>query len=301
MSEYVYINRAMVPEKIARVSPSDRGFLLGDGLFETILARSGNPVFLEAHLKRLQKGLHDLGFDSASLQKFFTDIKDGIIPKLIKKNGLSARDARVRITISRGPSSGGLAPSAGSPPTIIISAGPVDTKKIHDKVTMGIMAITIKGLRPALPGVKSLNFMPNILGARLAKKSGAEECFFLAEDNKTLLEGTSSNIFILRNKELQTTPAAKNIGGPGVLAGVVRETVLDTAAEVGLSARENWFTMEDLTRSEEVFITNSISGIVPVIMVDGRPAGKGEAGEITKKLQGIYKNKTSYFLLEKRK
>ncbi len=301
MSEYVYSNGVILPLTEACISPYDRGFLLGDGIFETIMACNGSLLFLNAHLSRLKKGLQDLDFRTASLQEFFEDINGDLISRLIKKNKLQETSARVRITISRGTFAGGLAPPADSKPTVIICAAPIDTKFIAEKNKKGISAITIGGIRPALPGVKSLNFMANIMGANMANKAGAGEGFFIAEDKKTVLEGTSSNIFILRAGVLQSTPAAAEPGGPGALAGVVRDIVLQMAAEAGLAAEEKWFTINDLLKAEEVFITNSISGIVPVIEVDSKPIADRKKGSITEKLQKNYEKKTSYFLLEKRK
>ncbi len=295
MKNYFYINGNIVPDKDAYISPSDRGFLLGDGLFETILAVEGVPLFLESHLTRLKKGLTAILFEPSSTQRLFKDIKDGVITRLIKKNGLSKKQARIRITISRGTGSGGLAPSSDASPTVIISTSPVDIKKIERKVTLGIAAITIKGLRPALPGVKSLNFMPNILGAARAKNAGAEEGFFLAPDTRTVLEGTSSNIFIFTEGRLLSTPAATEIEGPGVLAGVVRQFVLEQAKKMKVLTKECWFTVADIMAAEEVFITNSISGVVPVIRVDSRGIGDGKIGEITKGFQKEYNKKISAF------
>ncbi|MFQ5427852.1 MAG: aminotransferase class IV [Thermodesulfobacteriota bacterium] len=299
--KYIYINGRITSEDEARVSPSERGFLLGDGLFETIMAREGRPLFLEAHLKRLRSGLKALGFEADTLQVLFKDIEEEIISRLLNKNELAEKEARVRITISRGCAEGGLAPASDCKPTVIISAAPVDTKLIARKANLGIPAITIKGLRPAMPGVKSINFMPNIIGAGMAKKAGAGEAFFLAEDNKTLLEGTSSNIFILREGELLTPPAAREPGGPGALPGVVRQVVLEVAKERKIPAKEKWFTIDELLTAEEAFITNSISGVVPIVEVDSEPIAEGRPGKITRKMQEDYKKKTSCFLLEKRK
>jgi len=293
MKSYVYINGVIAPEEDARVSPSDRGFLLGDGLFETVMAVEGVPLFLDAHIKRLKKGLKALFFEPASMQGLFRDIEDGVIARLLEAKGLSGEKARVRITISRGIGSGGLAPLSATPPTIIISASPVDMEKISRRQDLGIRAIIIKGFRPALPGVKSLNFMPNIIGARMAVEKKAGEGFFLAEDNRTVLEGTSSNIFIVTKGGLLTTPAAIETGGPGVLPGVVRQVVLGLAVETEIPAEQSWFTTEDLQTAAEVFITNSISGVVPVTEIDSRPVAEGKPGRVTRLLQKEYEKKIS--------
>ncbi len=296
MRDYVYINGEILPEEEARISPADRGFLLGDGLFETILARKSRPLFLKEHLMRLRWGLKNLAFEAPPLASLFSDIKKGLISRLIKKNRLEDKDTRIRITISRGPGSGGLSPSPPCRPTVIISAAPVDHEKIGRKVTEGISAITLKGLRPALPAIKTLNFMANILGASVAKKAGAEEGFFTAPDNNTILEGTSSNVFIVTSTGLKTTPQALKIGEDGVLPGVVRKVVLELALEKKIPAQKTWFTTTDLMAAKEVFITNSISGVVPVIRVDSKAIGDGSVGSLTREMQKGYEKKISAFL-----
>jgi len=295
MSSYVYIKVVIRTEEEARLSPADRGFLLGDGLFETILARKGRPLFLKEHMMRLRCGLKDLAFNEAALQGFFQEIEGNLISKLIKKNRLEDNDTRIRITISRGISRGGLAPSPACEPTVIISAAPVENKKIGRKVTEGISAITLKGLRPALPMIKTLNFMPNILGASRAKKTGAEEGFFTAPDDNTILEGTSSNIFIVTKDRLLTPPAASEIGDAGALPGVVRKVVLELALEKKILAQKTWFTTTELLTAKEVFITNSISGVVPVVSVDSEPIGDGSVGSLTREMQEGYEEKISAF------
>ncbi len=291
MKKYVYMKGNIIAEEAAPVSPLDRGLTLGDGIFETVLARNGSPVFLESHLARLRSGLTVLGFELRKLSAFFTDIQAGAITKLMEKNGLAETTARVRITITRGETAGGISAITDATPTTLITAAPVDLEKIRVKTENGISAVTVKDIRPALPGVKTTNFMPNILAACRARERGAGEAFFLGADNRTILEGTTSNIFIVKDGRLLTTPAAQKPQGPGALAGVVRQNIMDLAKKNNLATIEGWFTTYDLYNAEEVFITNSISGLVPVIKVDAAEINNKKPGEITRLLQGKYREK----------
>jgi D-amino acid aminotransferase len=281
----------MTTEETARISPLDRGLTLGDGIFETVLAQNGSPVFLESHMARLRSGLTALGFEIKKLSALFDKIQGGAITRLIEKNGLAKTTARVRITITRGATKGGLSAVTGSAPTTLITAAPVDLEKIREKTENGIRAVTVKDIRPALPGVKTTNFMPNILAACRARESGAGEAFFLGADNRTVLEGTTSNVFIVKDRQLVTTPAAQKPQGPGALAGVVRQKIIDLAKKNNLAVREDWFTTDDLYHADEVFITNSISGLVPVIKADAATINNNKPGEITRLLQKKYREK----------
>ncbi len=293
MKKYVYMNGNMMAEEAARINPLDRGLTLGDGIFETVLARDGSPVFLESHMARLRSGLRALGFEMKKLSAFFKDIGGGVITKLLTENGLAETTVRVRITITRGETAGGLSAITGGAPTTLITAAPVDLEKIRVKTEKGISAITVRDIRPALPGVKTTNFMPNILAACCAREAGAGEAFFLGPDNRTVLEGTTSNVFIVKDRQLVTTPAAQKPQGPGALAGVVRQNILDLAEKNNLTAIEDWFTTDDLCNADEVFITNSISGLVPVIKTDAAEISDKKPGEITRLLQKKYREKLS--------
>ncbi len=291
MKNHVYLNGRIVSEKETRLSPLDRGLTLGDGIFETVLARKGRPVFLDNHMGRLCAGLKALGFEKEKLENFFADIEGGIITELLGENKLDESTARVRITITRGLAEGGLSAIRDADPTTIITTAPVDMEKIREKREQGITAITIKGIRPALPGVKTTNFMPNIIAAVMARGRGAGEAFFLGTDNKTVLEGTTSNVFIVSGGRLFTPPAATRPAGPGALAGVVRQTILELAKESKINAMEDWFTVDELYHAGEAFITNSISGLVPVVKTDDCKIENGRPGKTTRTLQKKYEEK----------
>ncbi len=291
MKKYVYIDGRICEEKEAALSPLDRGITLGDGIFETILLLKGRPVFLGLHLERLFSGLRALNFEVSRLGAFFDEVGKGLVTDLAKKNGLEDTLARLRITITRGTIQGGLSAVREAAPTRLITVAPIDIERIETKKRRGIKAITVDGLRPALPGVKTTNFMPNILAACRARDRGAQEAFFLGPDNKTVLEGTTSNLFIVKKDRLITTPAAEKPEGPGVLAGVVRQTILELTERQKIPAEENWFSTDDLYEADEAFITNSISGVVPVVKTDDCKIGDGRPGETTRTLQKKYEEK----------
>lgn len=278
MKNYVYLNGKIVPEDKACISVFDRGLSYGDGLFETMLASVGSVRFLKEHIERLKKGALAIGIPKGALKILEEDIRGGVIKKLLKINGLSSRAAYLRITVTRGVDKGGHLPSKGLNPTIIIITKPVDIETVSKYRKRGVKAVLIKGCSPALPHVKSLNYLPNVLGRIEAKKRKAVEGIFVNEDS-SLLEGTSTNIFLLIKGVLKTPPLSR------VLPGITRQLVITLAGKNGIRVEETTVYTKDLKNAEEAFLTNSILGIVPLIGVESWIIGDGTPGPATRSLQ----------------
>lgn len=280
-SKTVYINGAIVPEKRARISIFDRGFLYGDGVFETLKYSNGQTAFMDEHAERLLKNLALIGIPAKGVKKLIADIKDKIIDRLIEKNGLAGKNAYVRITVTRGLDIGGLLPSPGISPTCVIAVKAIDDRFIRRIQKNGVKAVTVSGLTRALPSIKSLNFLPNVLGKMEARRRGAHEGIFTGK-NGHVTEGTSTNLFIVKENRLLTPPASNAIGMDGALPGVMRQAVIKMAKTLGIPFKEKTIKKKDLLTCDEAFLTNSIIEAVPLIKVDGRVIGSGRPGDITR-------------------
>lgn len=278
----VYINGSIVPENRAAVSVFDRGLNYGDGLFETMKAECGKVEFLKDHLSRLKKGLRLLGFPAGSLKPLEHDIKDGAVQRLLKANGLHAKTACLRMTVTRGTDPDGHLPKKTAP-TVIMVAKPIDTDYVSRIRTHGVSAILLRGCGPAMPGVKSLNYLPSVIGKAEAARSGAVEGIFIGPDS-SLREGTSSNIFVVSGGALVTPPVSSETD-EGVLPGVIRKAVIRLAMKKGLPVREARVCAKDLRSCSEAFLTNSIWGVVPLISVDKKKVGSGRPGEVARLMQ----------------
>lgn len=280
---YVCINGSFVPEDRAFISVFDRGLNYGDGVFETIRADRGTVHLLDEHLKRLEKGTKAIGIAQAPLKGFFDAVKNGAIETLLKKNGLSKSAASVRITVTRGVDKSALAPSRGLTPTVIIITRPLDAALISKLQKKGVKAVLLKDYSPAIPGIKSLNFLPNVIGKMEALRKGSAEGIFIGADS-TVREGTSANIFLASMGAVKT-PAPGVAVSEGVLPGVMRAAVIRLAKKTGLDVKEAALHEDEILVAEEAFLTNSIIGVVPLIMVDSKPVGGGRPGKITRILQ----------------
>ena len=280
----VFINGKILPEDKACVSVFDRGLSYGDGIYETMKARDGQPLFLNEHLKRLRTGGRFLGL--TGIKGFEDMIRGGALQKLLNANGLGRGEAYVKLLVTRGTDKAGHLPAKGISPTLIIIAKPIDTALIRGIQEKGVSAVFVDDVLPALPGVKSLNYLPSVLARMKANRRRAFEAIFVKDG--FVEEGSSSNVFIVKGGKLLTPPLS---GTPseGVLAGVTRAAVMIASKKNGITVRETRLRPKDLYRADEAFITNSIMDAVPLVAIEGKKVGGGRPGMLTRLMQELLK------------
>lgn len=272
---YVYINGDFVTEKDAAVSIFDRGFLYGDGVFETLRAYNGKVFRLKEHLERLWAGVQYLKINLCdeieSLERVITD--------LLRVNHLS--EAYIRITVTRGMASRGIDIDVDSSPTVIIFAR--NFQQIERELyNNGVRLILSKRISQRVPdeyNLKSINFLNNILAKYEATKNGAFDAIMLNKDGY-ITEGSICNIFFVKDRVIYTPSLSS-----GVLRGVTREVIKEISSEIGFEIKEKEVSLKELMVCDEVFITNTLIEIMPVKEIDGRYF---EIGPITKKIQFLY-------------
>lgn len=275
----VYLDGRVVDASQARVSVFDRGFLFGDGVFESMRSLRGHVFRLERHLARLQQ--------SASLIELTLPLTEvafrAAIDSLLQANGL--REARLRLTVTRGPGRPGDYVEATGPPTTVITASSFQEldPRLYERgvsvVTSSRCAIPIAAINPA---IKSISRLASVLARREASRAGAFESLLLNTDG-CVTEGTASNLFLVVGGAL-STPATAD----GSLPGVTREAVIELAGKAGLHTAEERVPAARLAQAEEVFLTNTSWGVLPVAAVDGRPVASGLAGPVGRMLRDAY-------------
>ena len=216
-----YINGKFVSEEKASVSVFDRGFSYGDGLFETIRARDGRPLLLAEHLQRLRAGAEAIRLSKKTLNTLLINIDEKLIARLLKANGLTDNESYVKIIVTRGVDRGGPLPSSGLNPTIIILTKPLDPAFLERVRGKGLKAALIRGFAPALPAIKSLNYLSNVLARMDADDAGADEGLFTTPKGR-VTEGTSTNLFIVLKGILRTPLLTKE----ALLPGTTRDAVM---------------------------------------------------------------------------
>jgi len=275
---HVWVDGRLLPAEGAHLSVFDRGFQLGDGVFETLRVRGGRPTELEEHLARLRRSADGLGIE-------LPDALDRQIPagiaELLTAEGLGGPegDASVRITVSRGVFVGrGLLPPDEHPdPTIAIQAWPVPpTPAAHLEQGLHLVASRVRrDPENPLSALKTISRADYVYARVEARSAGADDALFLTTDG-FLSEATSANVFLIRGEEL-ATPAL----GCAILPGTTRSWILRWAEVVGLAPQEAWLTTRDLADADEAFISSSVAGILPVTRFEGAPIGDGRPGNWT--------------------
>jgi branched-chain amino acid aminotransferase len=275
----VGIDGEVVDPGEARVSVFDRGFLYGDGLFETIRVYGGRPFRAREHVERLEWSAERLRLDLGMGL-------DALEAEVLRFVELGARELgtgelalRLMVTRGQGPSLElpGLLPAptgAKSQRLLFVSRHKPLPASLY---STGATAITYATHRPSdgVRGAKVTNYVESIQALLAARDRGAHEALIVSADGE-VLEGTTSNVFVVRAGRLETPPRTSSL-----LPGITRAEVIALA---GNQLVETRLEPEDLRSAEEVFITSTLREIVPITSVDERPIGDGMPGPVTRAL-----------------
>lgn len=266
----VSINGKCYAREQATVSVFDHGLLYGDGVFETLRVYNNHVFHIEDHLERLQQSAKAINL---SLPLSLKELKQAVERTVaLNKYG----DAAVRVIVTRGIGELGLTTQC-TPTTIIL----VDKFQPKDEVvySQGVKIITLHQSR-AFHKIKTLNYLPNVLGKQRAHKAGAYEAVFLAKDNM-VTEGTTSNFFMVKNNQVITSL--------DVLEGITRKIVLLLAQQQNYSVEQRPLQLREVYTTDECFLTSTLTEIVPVVKVDNVIIKTGKPGKITQQLMQEFK------------
>jgi D-alanine transaminase len=271
----VFLNGHYIAARDATISPLDRGFLFGDGVYEVVRALNGKLVEAGRHWTRLGRSLRETRIERPLT--LGDDQVSELALRLLEENGLMQGHALVYLEISRGSVSPRTHhfPPAGTPPTVYASAAaftPFDGARIA-----GVSVILAPDERWARCDIKSVNLLPNAMAKQLAVDANAWEAVFVRDG--TITEGTSSNCFAVIGGELRTHPATR-----AILGGVTRDVTIAAAHTSGIEVVERAFTVAELETADEAFLTSTTNDVMPIVRVDGRAVGNGEPGAVTRRL-----------------
>ncbi|WP_026572788.1 D-amino-acid transaminase [Bacillus sp. UNC438CL73TsuS30] len=265
--KYVQLDEPVIPI-------DERGHQFGDGVYEVIRVYNGKPFMLEEHLQRLIQSAKAI---KLPIQQSAEDFKALILEAVQKSNEL---ESAVYLQITRGVGiRQHLFPSAPVSITMTVRKVQAMDNEAREK---GMKAIFHEDERWANCYIKSLNLLPNILAKQIAHDAGCYEAILVRDGYIT--EGTSSNVYMVKDGVVYTTPLSKQI-----LSGITRMAVKKVTESLGGSFIEKKFTPEELLQADEVFITSTTSEILPIVNVDGQSIGKGIAGEWTMKAYRKFK------------
>jgi len=263
-----YLNNQYLDLKDAKVSVLDRGFLFGDGIYEVIPVYNGYAVGLEQHLTRLNNSLANIEMKPVLSSQQWHEVFEKLA-----KNLDSLQHYYLYIQVTRGemPIRSHAIPD-NYQATVLVTTFPIQ-HTTNATIEKGISVRTFTDTRWSGCRTKAITLLPNVLAKSSAQQQKAHDGIFVK--NNYALEGTSSNLFIVKNNHVYTTPLTENI-----LPGITRSIVLTILKQSNINFTEELITTEALMQADEVWITSSIQEVTPVISIDGQTIGTGQPGPV---------------------
>ena len=264
------------------MNADDRGLQFGDGCYEWIRVHKGHPFALSYHVDRLYRSMRLLGIRAVIAPDEFTEIHEIIA----EENNIEEGYLMLVVTRGAGSHEFTIPGRMALKPNTLVYARPLDTEAIA-KVQSGVSCITMEDTRWPHCDILSLNMLPNIMDRAAAQKKKAYDAIYFRDGLVT--EATHSNVFIVKDGVIWTRKADAYM-----LKGITRQLIFTRVAPTcGVTVIEpeqenQLITKERLLSAEEIFLTNSEVGVIPVLSVDGQPIGDGKVGRVTANVQKHY-------------
>ncbi len=271
-----YVNGSYQSRSKALISVEDRGFNFSDGVYEVIGFAKNKLLNFKKHITRLKRSLNKL-----NITQPFKNFKslELIILNLINLN--CTENGFIYLQITRGSAKRNhLFPNNVIPNVVIFTFSNKDLKGLIKGVSVGIS----EDLRWLRCDIKSISLLPNLLEKQKAYVEGFYEIW--QSRNNQITEGSTSNAFIINTKNVIFTHPANNL----ILGGVTRDCVISIAKSNGFLVKENSFTVKDIQKCKEAFLTSTTVGVLPVTKIDKFIVNKGKPGNITLKIMELYNN-----------
>lgn len=282
----VFLNGAFMPMEDAKISPMDRGFLFGDGIYEVIPSYSGKLVGFGPHIKRMQSGLAALDIELQWDQQQWLQVCE----QLIEKNG--SGNLGIYLHVSRGADTKRFhAYSDGIQPTVFAYAFEINPPPVADKSKVsGYRVTTAQDLRWQHCDIKSTALLGNVMHFQQSYAAGKNETILYNSANQ-MTEGSACNAYIVKDGRVITPPLDNHI-----LPGITRFMLLDILRKDGtIEVEERPVDMSEVFSADEVWLSSSSKDIVPVIEIDGKAVGDGQIGDVWLAAQKLYSaNKFNY-------
>ena len=276
MNRIVFINGSYVKEENAKISIFDRGLLFSDAVYEVTAVIDNKLVDFPSHVKRLNQSLNKLKIDYKFNEKTLLEIHKN----LLNKNPFSNNEGLIYLQVSRGSAERDFLIKKNSLSPNIFA---FTQEKILTDLTQGLKIITKEDLRWQRRDIKTTQLIYASLSKTEAHDIGADDAWFLDEDNY-INEGTSNNAYIIDNNN---TIITRNLSNK-LLPGITRQTILEVAKNLKLNIEERAFTVNEAFAANEAFISSATTLILPVVEINRNIIGNGKIGPITEILRETY-------------
>ncbi len=272
-SSICYLNGDFLPLEEARVSVLDRGFIFGDGIYEMIPAFSGHAFRLQEHLQRLQNSLDAVHIRNPHSLEEWSQLIHAVIEK--NRTGHQA----IYLQVTRGVAHRDHAFPDVSEPTVFIMSNPLPVSREVKPVS----ATILEDPRWNNCDIKAISLLPNVLLRQKARERGAYEAILIRDG--LLTEGAASNVFIVRDGIVRTSPKDSRI-----LPGITRDLIVELLHKHEIPCEEREITEADVRAADEIWLTSSTREIVPVTQLDGVSVGTGEPGPVWRQTVELYQS-----------
>jgi len=278
----VYLNGEFVPAEQARISPMDRGFLFGDGIYEVIPSYAGRMVGFAPHIQRMQNGLAEIRIELPwSLSDWST-----MLDELLRRNDAANQPGLgIYLHVSRGADSKRAhAFPQGVAPTVFAYTFAIPTPPTGQPGSAKpITVVSAEDLRWKRCHIKSTALLGNVLHHQQGVDASCQETILFNAAGE-LTEGSSCNAFIVKDGVISTPPLDHQI-----LPGITRLLMLDIIRRYGAApVQERVISKAEVLAADEVWLTSSSKEIMPVLQIDGQPVGSGEVGPVWYQTQQLF-------------
>ncbi len=274
MSRISYVNGKYLHHNDAKIHIEDRGNQFADAIYEVVAIEGKMLIDFELHIERLFRNLNELEIDLSLSKKVIFFISNEVINRSRVDRGI------LYIQISRGRATRNHSFPKNNPPSIIISSR---ATKFPEYALKGIKVKLMDDLRWKRCDIKSVSLLPNVLAKEQAIRAGAYEAWLVDSDGY-ITEGSSSNAWILNEKNiLKTTPLSNKI-----LGGITRKVLKEISLFNDIEVQDRAFSIVEAKKSKEAFITSTSNFILPVTYIDDEPIGTGESGPLFKRLYNLF-------------
>ncbi|MDV7270475.1 D-amino-acid transaminase [Thioclava sp. A2] len=277
MSRIVYLNGEYLPEEEAKISVFDRGFVMGDAVYEVTSVLGGKILEFEGHMARLARSMDALDMSGNLSRDEWLEIHRELVARNAIDEGL------IYLQVSRG-NAGDRDfhyPPEGTPPTIVLYTQAKANLADDPKAQKGIKVISMEDLRWHRRDIKTVQLLYPSMAKMAAEKAGKDDAWFVEDGFVT--EGSSNNTYIVKGGKIITRQLSHDI-----LHGITRASLLKYAAESQMEIEERPYTIEEAQSADEAFYTSASAFVMPVVEIDGVALNGGNVGPVATRLREIY-------------
>ena len=272
----VYVNNMFVPESEARISVMDHAFLYGDGVFDTAVAWKKRVFELDAHVDRFFRSMAAIAMESPVTRGQLKDL----ILEALQRSELD--NAYIKWIGTRGSNGTPLMDPTGCVANLVILTRPYIDRDAPNGLRVKTVAVRRPSGHVLDPQIKSLNYLNLVLAKIEAKAAGADQALMLDVSGR-VCEAPGFNVFVVNSSVLRTPSR-------DILRGITREVVMGFAPQLGYSAQQCDLELYDAYTADEIFLTSTAGGLIPVVELDGRRIGDGKPGPTYRALVGAYRD-----------